>query len=259
MNGTKELTLLEKGEAEALQRQAVAQTAGLVTMIERMASDPAVDVDKFERFLAMHERLKAQDAKAQYFAAFAQLQGDIPQIKETGKVSAGQAGVRMYATNEDIQRVVRPILQRHGFSLTFRTEFPAGAVKIVGILSHKAGHSEQTEFVSAVDAGAGRNAIQSIGSTISYGIRYTTRALLNITSGEASDDDGEGATTGKPTAKPEPRGFSDWWTDLQLTAEQGSAALKEAWEASPKDLRKYLTDTNTRGWEQLKRKAAGVK
>lgn len=229
------------------------EPVGLVQMIERMASDSTVDVDKFERFLAMHERLKAQDAKAQYFSAFADLQGDIPEIKETGKIDAGNAGKRKYATNEDIQKVCRPILQRHGFALTFRTEFPAGAVKITGILAHRGGHSEQTEFVSAIDTGAGRNAIQSLGSTVSYGIRYTTRALLNITSGEA-DDDGQSVGTPEP-----PSGYAEWLHDLTSTADNGYAALEAAWKTSKQAYRDYRTRYEPAKHDALKVKAKAVK
>ena len=41
-----------------------------------------------------------------------------------------------------------------------------------------------------LDAGAGRSAVQSVGSTTTYGKRYVMCALLNITSGDDNDNDG---------------------------------------------------------------------
>ena len=41
--------------------------------------------------------------------------------------------------------------------------------------------------------GKGRNAVQAVGSSTTYGKRYVMCALLNITTGEMQDDDGHGA------------------------------------------------------------------
>ncbi len=204
--------------------------ASLVQIIERMASDPTVDIDKFERFMAMHERMIANQARSEFFAAFANMQGDIPQITGlTGKVTSGPMNGSTYATNEDVQRIVRPVLQRHGFGLTFRTEFPTPTtVKIIGILGHKGGHVEQTEFVSAADNTGSKNAVQALGSTISYGIRYTSRALLNITSGEVDDD-------GQRSGKPEPPEDYEKSIDLlSAAAAKGQRAFRTEWDSTYK-------------------------
>jgi len=230
---------------------------GLVQVIERMASDPSVDIDKFERFMAMHERMVAQQARAEFFAAFSRLQGDIPQITVlTGKVTSGPMNGQTYATNEDIQRVVRPLLQQHGFALTFRTEFPTPtSVKIIGLLAHKGGHAESTEFVSAADTSGSKNAIQALGSTIAYGIRYTTRALLNITSGEVDDD-------GQQSGKPEPP--EDYQASLDLlskAAANGQKALRAEWESTYKvrrDICDYILKHDKAKHEAMKAVAQGV-
>lgn len=200
------------------------QPSGLVQMIERMASDPAVDVDKFERFMAMHERLQAQDAKAQFFAAFAVMQGQLPKIIGTAKVTAGPMNGKTYANNADIVTVARPILCEHGFSLMFKPSFPApGQMLITGILGHKGGHFETAEFLGPDDTTGSKNAIQARGSTQEYGIRYTTRALLNITSGEVDDD---GAAAGKPES---PADYDKALEFLAKAATEGQRAFAAEW------------------------------
>src|SRR5581483_8370196 len=57
--------------------------------------------------------------------------------------------------------------------------------------SHKDGHSRTASVPLALDTSGGKNNIQAMGSTTSYGRRYTMCMLLNIvTVGE--DDDGKG-------------------------------------------------------------------
>jgi hypothetical protein len=218
---------------------------GLLAMIERLAVNPQVDIARVERLIEMKERVIAHQARAEYFAAFSVMQGEIPAIRQRGR---GDKNAH-YATNEDIQAVIRPILSRHGFMLSFRTEFLENKVKVIGVLAHRAGHLETAEFVSAADMSGSKNAIQALGSTQSYGQRYTTKALLNITGTDDTSDDDGAATAGPP----DPAGFDDWWLDLQAVAESGRDALRKTWDVSPLAFRKHLTSTKSAAWEALKR------
>lgn len=233
-------------------------TADLVQMIERLAANPDVDVAKLEKLIAMKERVDARDAEAAFNAAFLALQQDIPEITEKGQIKDKFGNVQSrYALNEDIQKVLRPILKKHGFTLSFRTEWPAATlVKVVGILTHNDGHARTSEFQSAADGSGSKNAIQALGSAVSYGHRYTTIDLLNLTS-RGRDDDGQGTElANKPDA---PAGYDDWFDDLTAVAQEGSERLQKAFEASSLDYRKCLTKTNPKGWASLKKIAAEVK
>jgi len=180
----------------------------------RMASDPKVDVEKLERLIAMRERVLAQEARALFFEAFSAMQAEIPAVDRRGRIVVDGTLRWRYAKNEDIQTTLKPILQRHGFKLNFRTDFPSGerpTVRVVATLSHRAGHEETAEFVGVPDDSGKKNAIQAQGSTISYGMRYTTQALLNVVS-RGQDDDGKAAGpprktpgAGSPPARPAPQ------------------------------------------------------
>lgn len=226
--------------------------SSLVLMFERLATNPQVDVAKLEKLIEMQERIIRHNARAEFWSDFARMQGELPTVSERGEIVVNGQVRSKYATNEDIQQTIRPILQKHGFALSFRNEFADGYVKIIGILAHRSGHSEQDEFVARADTSGSKNDIQALGSTRSYGQRYTTIALLNIaTRGE--DDDGR-------TAQPErtiqaPAGFEDWWTDLQATAADGIKALTAAWNASKADYRNHVMATNKSAWQQVKARA----
>jgi hypothetical protein len=233
----------------------VEQASSLALVIERLASNPAVDVAKLEKIIELQERVLGHQAKAEYFAAFAQMQGELPEISERGEISVNGQVRGRYARFEDIQTAIRPVLQKHGFALSFRMEFPnPTTVKVIGVLAHRAGHAETTEFMSLADTSGSKNAIQALGSSQSYGQRYVTNALLNIVS-RGQDDDGRTAEPAKVTA---PEGFDDWWEDLQTVAEQGSLSLKAAWEKSSSAFRSHLTKHHRDAWEAIKRAAAKV-
>lgn len=166
--------------------------ASIVAQLIDLARDPGIDVVKIERLIDANERLMAIQARAAFNQAFAAMQGEIPVITETGEIVVeGQVRSR-FARNADIQRVVKPIMQRHGFSLRFRHHAKDGILTVTGILAHAGGHHEEDQFDTGRDDSGKKNVIQSWGSARSYGQRYVTRALLNIAS-EAEDDDGETA------------------------------------------------------------------
>lgn len=172
----------------------VAQADGLLSVIERAARDPNVDIDKMEKLLAMSERVHARNAEAAYADALAALQPSLPVISERGKILNRQSTVQStYARWEDINEAIRPHLAEHGFSLAFRTgRADNGDVVVTGVMKHRAGHKEETTLQLPIDASGSKNAVQAIGSSTSYGKRYTAFALLNITT-KGEDDDGVGA------------------------------------------------------------------
>lgn len=222
------------------------------SMFERLARDSSVPVEKLEKLIELQERIMRHNARAEFNAAFAAMQGEIPAITERGEIAVNGVVRSKYARHEDILEVVKPILQRHGFAIRHRNVFENGALRVIGILSHRSGHSEEDEFVAKADDSGSKNAIQALGSTRSYGARYTTIALLNIAT-KGQDDDGQRAEQAK--APEAPTGYDDWLTDLEATADNGLDALQKVWNSSKPAYRNYLTKHNMASWQALKAKA----
>lgn len=176
----------------------VNEAAAIIQVIERAASNPDVDIEKMERLLDMHERVKARNAKTAYAAALAEMQPQLPVIEERGEIKHGdnKPVQSTYAKWEDINEAIRPILAEYGFALSFRIGRAEGLVSVTGILSHREGHSEETTFDLPVDSSGSKNSVQALGSSVSYGQRYTAKALLNLTSRHSVDDDGRAAGAG---------------------------------------------------------------
>lgn len=184
-------------KALAVVERAAAIT-GPMSVIERFAKDPSIDVGKLERLIEMQKDVMRVQAKQAFDAAFVALQADLPVVDKRGKIlSKDKKDVRSrYAKLEDIQEAVKPICQKHGFAIRHRTEWPQdkpGVIRIVGILAHAGGHAEESYFDAPADRNDFRTPIQDMGSTVSYGRRYTTIDLLNITQ-RGVDNDGQGGT-----------------------------------------------------------------
>lgn len=168
------------------------ETSAVLAMVERVAQTPDVDVGKLEKMLDMQERILNRNAMVSFNAAMAEMQSDIPTIEKSGAIVVNGQERSRYARFEDIMRVVKPVMQRHGFAVSFRTQTGEGFVKITGVLMHKDGHREETDMQLPIDSSGSKNTVQAIGSSTAYGKRYVLCALLNIATGD-EDDDGQGA------------------------------------------------------------------
>lgn len=243
-----------KVEPQALPAPVVSESLAVLQVVERAASNPSVDIDKLERLLAMHERIKQREAAAAYADALAKMQAELPVIAERGGIKDRQGNVQSrYALWEDVVGEITPVLSRHGFGLSFRVTNDAQGVTVTGVLSHALGHSEQTSLMLPIDTSGSKNAVQSVGSSTSYGKRYTAGCLLNLRTGETDTD---GAAP-QPT---EPEGFAAWWAALEDAAEAGSKRLEEIWTSkhAPREYRAYVVKHMASQWTDLKSRSQAV-
>lgn len=230
------------------------ESAAWIAMIERLATNPDVNVDKLEKLLSMQERVMDRVAQAEFNAAFSAMQPEIPVIVAS---QSGDQGKWMYAPLEDIVEPLRPILAKHGFSLSHQTEWPdAKTVKVIGILTHRCGHARRSEFQGTADNTGSKNGIQALGSSVSYGKRYTTKDLLCIVT---RDEDDDGATSDKGKHPEAPVGYDAWFATLEGVASEGMAAFAPAWNKSKDEYRKYLSRTAPAVLVKLKATASKVK
>lgn len=178
--------------------------AALMQVISRAASDPAIDVGKLERLMAMYERITASQSKAAFDRALSEMQPKLPIVDRRGQIIIRDKADKEkiiqstpYALFEDINEAISPMLAEHGFAISFRIGMSAdGKVAVTAILSHREGHREETSLQLMHDSTGSKNSVQAVGSSVSYGKRYTLCAILNITT-RGEDDDG--AEAGKVT------------------------------------------------------------
>lgn len=170
------------------------ESTALLGIIEKVAMSPDADITKLEKMLDMQERILDRNAKQAFASSFARMQAELPEVLRRGKAHSST-----YAKFEDINEAVRPVLSRYGFAVSFRIRQDE-KIRVIGVLSHQDGHTEETEMVFPADTSGSKNNVQAIGSSVSYGKRYVLCALLNIST-RGEDDDAQATSTVIDTAK----------------------------------------------------------
>lgn len=154
-------------------------------------------------------RVEDRQAERSFAAALAAAQSEIPQVSRLGIVDLTKKGEtpkpgekRSYSFTrlEDIDLVLRPIMDKHGFSISFdREQREGGGLVVTGTLSHREGHRRTASFPVPLDTGPGRSNIQAMGSSDTYAKRYIIEGFFNIVR-KGKDNDG---TTAEPLLQEE--------------------------------------------------------
>jgi len=167
---------------------AASESAAILNVIERMATNPDIDPDRIERFIALKERIDASAAKLAFSNAVADAKA---RIAETPifKNREGHNSKR-YADFSAYAKVVDPILASLGLTYRFRTS-QATTISVTCVLTGH-GHEEENTLTGPADTSGSKNAIQAIGSTLTYLQRYTLVQALGL----AASDDDDGAMAG---------------------------------------------------------------
>lgn len=177
----------------ALPERASDATA-IIQMIERVALNPNVDIDKMERLLQMQERVLDRNEKQAFNEAMSSAQADMRPIAVD---SVNPQTRSKYASYAALDRAMRPIYTKHGFALSFNTEggAPEQCVRVICLVSHKDGHERKYQIDMPADGkGAKGGDVMSkthaTGSGMTYGQRYLLKLIFNIA--VSADDDGNG-------------------------------------------------------------------
>lgn len=190
-------------------------------------------LDNYERFLKIQ-------AKQAYETAMAELKKNIPQIIKrqiadmNGKYSYNYADLA-----SDVCDKLDPILEAHGFRYSWTTRPSDKGVVGVCVITHLKGHSEDTVLPPAPhDNSGGKNALQAIGSTLSYLQRYSLLMALGIAPRNV-DKDGKTpkAQGGKmdESEKKDRLAYFDKLHDYQEIDAHYKASFQEARKAKDKD------------------------
>jgi hypothetical protein len=163
------------------------QPATPMEMLNRALMSGAAP-ETLEKMLVLQERWEKNEARKAFDRAITAAKSKLPVIKKNRTVSYG-AGKTAYAHEDlaEIERTVVPILSEHGLSYRWRTNVTDKSIIVTCILSHQEGHSEENSLPGPADTSGSKNALQAIGSAVTYLQRYTLKAALGLSASE--DDD----------------------------------------------------------------------
>lgn len=173
---------------------AASQPTTMLDIIDRASRDPSVDIDKLERLIGLKREIDAGEARREYDSAMSRAQEEMRPIRANLENPQTRSEYADYAA---LDRAIRPIYSRHGFSLSFGTGDTKleNHVRVVcTVAAH--GHREHPFLDMPADGkGARGNDVMTkthaTGAAITYGKRYLLGMIFNLA--VTRDDDGNGA------------------------------------------------------------------
>lgn len=161
-------------------------------MIDR-ALIAGADPSTLEKLLALQERWEANQGRKAFDEAMAAAKAEIPTIRKNRTVDFTSSKGRTRYRHEDLAEIaatVNPILGKYGLSYRFKTtNAPNEPITVTCVITHRQGYFEETTLSGPRDDSGNKNAIQQVGSTLTYLQRMTLKAALGLAAAE--DDDGK--------------------------------------------------------------------
>ena len=188
----------DKQEIAVSGEQDIGGPATILNVIAAAANNPEVDAEKMERFLSMQERILDRESEQEFNNAMTKMQTEMRPIAEDASNSQTRS---KYASFLVLDKALRPIYTKNGFSLSFSTGdgAPEGSIRVFCYVGHEGGHTRTYQVDMPADGkGAKGGDVMSkthaAGSAFTYGQRYLIRLIFNVAVGE--DDDGNAAGGG---------------------------------------------------------------
>ena len=167
------------------------ETSAVLSMIERAASDPGVDVIKMEKLLDMQERVLNKQAESEFFRSLNTCQSSMTRV--SADCYNGQTKSK-YASYAALDRALRPIYTDNGLCLSFDTE-PSGLDGILRVVCYVS-NGNYTKRYSVDMPADGKGAkggdvmtkTHATGAATAYGMRYLLKMIFNVAIGEDDTD-----------------------------------------------------------------------
>jgi hypothetical protein len=151
-----------------------------------IAISKGADLDKLEKLLSLQERYEANEARKAYNDAMSQFKANPPDINKDKTVTYGTTKYS-HASLFNVTDKVNKELSKYGLSASWKTT-QNGTISVTCKITHIKGHSEETMLTAPSDTSGSKNAIQAIGSTVSYLQRYTLLSLTGLATHDQDDD-----------------------------------------------------------------------
>lgn len=186
--------VMEREEAPAAMQSHTPASDPMMVMIERILMNPEIPMDRVSAMMDMQERQMSKAAEQAFNRDFSAAMAEMPDVPKSGHNK--HSGQR-YSTIDDLIRTSRPVLAKHGLSLTWGSVVSGNEITTTAYVRHSLGHTIQTSFSGNRDTGKQMNVLQGGASTETYLRRYTGFAILGLSSGDAVDDDGQSSQQSK--------------------------------------------------------------
>ena len=177
-------------------RQEPVSTATVLQTIGRMAADPTIPLDRMQALLDMQLLLEQRRSELEFNRAMKAVQDEMEPVVRRARNEKGN----LYAKLEHVDKEIRPVYTKHGFSLSFGSAEPRvkDNLRMLCDVRHIEGYTKTYELEGGLDisgpkGGSNKTSIQGLGSSASYLRRYLTIMIFNVI---LIDEDNDGQKTG---------------------------------------------------------------
>jgi len=156
-----------------------------------VAMTNGADLDQLEKLLSLQERWEKNNAIKEYNKAMAQFKANPPRIEKDKHVSYSTSSGTMKYNHATLANIVEKITQelsKYGLSASWRTAQNGKDVTVTCRISHSDGHFEETTLTASTEGAGKMNAVQAIGSVISYLQRYTLMSICGLAAHDQDND-----------------------------------------------------------------------
>lgn len=165
--------------------------------IIHFAIEQKMPAAELKELVVLHERMEDRSARKIFFEALRAFQRECPPIKKnkTARIptKGGSSYSFKYAELDEIERHVKPHLEKNEFSYNFDTTVDEKGLLLTNVctLRHIAGHSEKSSFTLPTASESAMTAQQRFSAANNFAKRQTLAAVLgiSITDKEVPDDE----------------------------------------------------------------------
>lgn len=200
--GGRELAAAEpQGRALAAADDRAFSALSMMQMVRELALDERVDAGKLETVMRVANQQQDREREIEFYQAKNRAVREMPLIRKDGRIvildknrpdDMSLARVQGHFEKwPDVQSAITPVLDRHCLTLTHKVDHADGQTIVIAVLTHDNGYREESGPMRLpLDTSGGKNNVQGAGSSQTYGMRYTARAIcgLRLIGGQKDDD-----------------------------------------------------------------------
>lgn len=167
--------------------------AAIMLAIQGAATNPDVDMDKMERLWIMHKEAISEQNETAFNKSMNEAQGEMRLVSADATNPQTHSKYASYAA---LDRALRPIYVRHGFSLSFYEGETSKQehIRVMCDVAHSGGctkirYRDMPADGKGAKGGDVMTKTHAGGAATTYGMRYLLKMIFNVAIG---DDDNDG-------------------------------------------------------------------
>lgn len=212
-----------RAETQTAVAEPRSETAAMLSMIERIMTDPNASMERATQAFEFYQRVQAEAARKAYYEAKAAFKANAPAVV---KDKDNKQYNSRYATIGNVVNTLNEALSKYGLDASWEFD-QSERIKVTCTLRHTLGHSESVSLSGPPDTSGSKNPMQQIKSTLTYLKLATFEGVTGIATKEGNvDDDGNSSGDGSDP--------------LATIDEKQQAEIKSLLEATNTNVGKFL-------------------